>query len=99
MLKIKQKLAVSGDSATMGAMSGQVGIFKGHLELTSDAVSLFAIVSIIITVFFGCMAVGVMHSGRKLDGLKYFPLLLVIALGILFAIRWGLAQMLGSFVT
>jgi hypothetical protein len=98
MLKIKQKLAVSGGEEAKSAMSGQVGIFKGQLQLTSDAVALFAIASIVITVFFGCMAVGVMHSGKKLDGLKYFPLLLAVALGILFAIRWGLGQMLGSFV-
>ncbi|MCX6774313.1 MAG: type II secretion system F family protein [Candidatus Micrarchaeota archaeon] len=98
MLKIKQKLAVTGGEEAKSAMSGQVGIFKGQLQLTSDAVALFAVASIVITVFFGCMAVGVMHSGKKLDGIKYFPLLLAVALGILFAIRWGLGQMLGSFV-
>jgi hypothetical protein len=37
-----------------------------------------------------------MHSGKKLDGLKYFPVILFIALGILFTIRWALGQMLGS---
>lgn len=99
MLKIKQSMAVSGSEAATGALSGQIGLFKGQLQLSSDAVSLFAVASIVITVFFGCMAVGIMHSGKRLDGLKYFPIILVISLGILFAIRWALAQMLGSFIS
>jgi len=98
MLKIKQNMAVSAAGASSGSLSGQVGLFKGQLQLSSDAVSLFAVVSIVITVFFGCMAVGIMHSGKRLDGLKYFPIILTIALGILFAIRWALTQMLGSFI-
>jgi len=98
MLKIKQKMTTSmGGSAS--SLSGQIGIFKGQLQLSSDAVSLFAIASITLTVFFGCMAIGIMHSGKRMDGLKYFPLILVIALGILLAIRWALGQMLGSFVS
>jgi archaellum biogenesis protein FlaJ (TadC family) len=99
MLKIKQKMALASGDAAAGSLSGQIGIFKGQLQLSSEAVSLFAVASIVITVFFGCMAVGVMHSGKRLDGLKYFPVLLAVALGILFAIRWALAQMLGSFVS
>jgi flagellar protein FlaJ len=99
MLKIKQKMAMASGDAAAGSLSGQIGIFKGQLQLSSEAVSLFAVASIVITVFFGCMAVGVMHSGKRLDGLKYFPVLLVVALGILFAIRWALTQMLGSFIS
>ena len=54
--------------------------------------------SIVITVFFGCMAVGVMSSGRRVDGLKYFPLLTLIALGILFGIRFALSAILGGML-
>jgi len=99
MLKIKQKMAASGIGESGGAFQSQIGLFKGQLQLSSDAVALFAVASITITVFFGCMAIGVMHSGRKLDGLKYFPVILGIALGILFAIKWALGQMLGAFIT
>lgn len=99
MLKIKQSMAISAGDAATGSLSSQVGLFKGQLQLSSEAVSLFAVASIVITVFFGCMAVGIMHSGKKLDGLKYFPVVLAISLGILFAIRWALGQMLGSFIS
>jgi len=99
MLKIKQKMSASGIGEAGGAFQSQIGLFKGQLQLSSEAVSYFAIGSIIVTVFFGCMAIGVMHSGKKLDGLKYFPVILGIALGILFSIRWALGQMLGAFIT
>ncbi len=98
MIKIKQNMSVLGGGGGIGSLPDQVGIFKGQLQLSSEAVSLFAIASIVITVFFGCMAIGVINSGKKLDGLRYFPIILAISLGILFAIRWVLAQMLGSYI-
>ena len=49
-----------------------------------------------MTVFFGCMAMGIMSSGRRVEGLKYFPLLALIGLAILFGIRGVLAGVLGA---
>lgn len=97
MLKIKSKISISSDSASM--LSGQVGIFKGKLLLTPDAVAFFASVAIVVTVFFGCMAVGVMTTGRRVDGLKYFPVLALVGLGILFGIRAALMAVLGGMMS
>ncbi len=94
MIKIRGKIS-AGDSAQL---SGGSGIFKGKLLLTTDGVTLFAVVAIVITVLFGCMAVGVMGSGKRMEGLKYFPFLTFIALGILFGIRFGLDSMLKGMV-
>jgi hypothetical protein len=79
-------------------MSGSIGVFKGKLMLTSEGVALFAGASIIVTVFFGCMAVGVMSSGKRLEGMKYFPILVVLGLGVFFAIRFGLTSVLGGML-
>jgi pilus assembly protein TadC len=97
MLKIRQK--IGGGTEAMASLSGQVGIFKGKLLLTPESVSLFASASIVVTIFFGCMAVGIMSSGRRVDGLKYFPLLTLIGLGILFGIRLALGAVLGGLMS
>ena len=97
MLLIRSKIGSAGTSG-MAALSGSVGIFKGKLLFTPEAVALFASSAIVITVFFGCMAVGVMSSGKRVDGLKYFPLLAAIALGLLFAIRFALSAVLGGML-
>jgi hypothetical protein len=59
---------------------------------------IFSGASIVVTVFFGCMAVGVMYSGRRIDGLKYFPMLALLALAILFAVRGSLVAILGGML-
>jgi len=94
MLKIKQKLVIGADSS----LAGQIGVFKGQLMLTPEGVAIFSSAAILITVFFGCMAVGIMQSGRRMDGLKYFPMLAVIALAILFFVRGALTLVLGSLM-
>ncbi|MFA6907432.1 MAG: type II secretion system F family protein [Candidatus Micrarchaeia archaeon] len=94
MLKIKQKLTIGVDSS----LAGQMGVFKGQLMLTPEGVAMFSSAAIVITVFFGCMAVGIMQTGRRMDGLKYFPLLTVIGLGILFFVRAALTFVLGGMM-
>ncbi|HQT44357.1 MAG TPA: type II secretion system F family protein [Candidatus Micrarchaeota archaeon] len=93
MIRIRSKISL-GDGAQ--GLSGGVSIFKGKLLLTSDGVTMFAAAAIIITVLFGCMAVGIMGSGRRVDGLKYFPILALIGLALLFGIRYGLGIVLNG---
>ncbi len=95
MLKIKSKIGAGAEEAS--AM-GSVSIFKGKLAFTADSVTLFAALAITITVFFGCMTVGVMSSGKRVDGLKYFPVVWLIAMGILFGIKAGLGAVLGGLM-
>ncbi|MCX8175144.1 MAG: type II secretion system F family protein [Candidatus Micrarchaeota archaeon] len=97
MILIKSKIG-AGSQEAMAALSTSVGIFKGRIAFTPEAVSLFAAAGIIITVFFGCIAIGIMSSGRRVDGLKYFPFLALIGLAILFGIRTALSALLGSML-
>ena len=97
MLIIKTK--IGGGAEAMSQLSGSVGIFKGKLLLTPEGVQLFSVLAILITVFFGCMAVGVMGTGKRVDGLKYFPILALIGLAILFGIRFGLGSVLGGMLS
>jgi archaeal flagellar protein FlaJ len=92
MIAIKGKIAANAVGSAESAL--QVGLFKGKLMLSSEAITFFAAVSIIVTVFFGCMAVGVMGSGRRMEGLKYFPLLALVGIVVLFGIRLALGTIL-----
>ncbi len=96
MVLIKSKIGTGTEAAS--ALAGQVGVFKGQLMLTPEAVTMFAALAIGITVLFGCMAVGIMSSGKRVDGLKYFPGLLLISLGILFGVKAGLGAVLGGLI-
>ncbi|MFA5105984.1 MAG: type II secretion system F family protein [Candidatus Micrarchaeia archaeon] len=84
------------DTSSASSIAGGVSIFKGKLLLTADGVTFFAALAIMITVFFGCMAVGIMGSGKRVDGIKYFPILALIGLALLFGIRLGLNAMLSG---
>ncbi|MDE1798653.1 MAG: type II secretion system F family protein [Candidatus Micrarchaeota archaeon] len=97
MLQIKKNIAAAG-SSSMSGLSSQVGLFKGQLLLTADGVTAFAAAAILITVFFGCMAIGVMYSGKRMEGMKYFPMLALLSLGVLFFVRAALGLLLGSMI-
>ncbi len=93
MVKIRSKVAIN--EATVAKMGGS-SMLQGKLLLTSDGVVMFALVSIIITVFFGCVAIGSMTSGRRVEGLKYFPLIAAIAIGLFFGVRAGMGIVFGN---
>ena len=97
MMAIKSRTG-SGTDASFAAMS-QVNIFKGKMAFTSEGLTLFSAVAIGVTVLFGCMAVGVMSTGRREDGLKYFPFLLVIGIGLMLGMKIGLMALLGPMIS
>ncbi|MFA5077560.1 MAG: type II secretion system F family protein [Candidatus Micrarchaeia archaeon] len=96
MMAIKSRTGSGGDA--FAAMS-QVNIFKGKMAFTSEGLTLFSAVAIGVTVLFGCMAVGVMSTGRREDGLKYFPFLLVIAIGLMLGMKMALMALLGPMIS
>ena len=98
MIKIKSKIAMNASGEASSALSGSIGLFKGKLLLTPDAIVFFASVAIAVTIFFGCMAVGIMTSGRRVDGLKYFPLLAAVGLAILYGLRAALTALVGGMM-
>jgi type II secretory pathway component PulF len=98
MLKIKGKISQNTSEDTAAMLSNSVGVFKGKLLLTPEAIALFASVSILVTIFFGCMAVGIMTSGKRVEGLKYFPILSVVGISILFGLRYALSVILGGMM-
>ena len=54
----------------------------------------YVILAICITSILGSMAVGLISKGEEKQGLKYAPLLIALALGLFFLVRWGISGMM-----
>ncbi|NUN11206.1 type II secretion system F family protein [Candidatus Micrarchaeota archaeon] len=68
------------------------------INFSPDLLILFSVASIFVTTLFGSMAMGVIRSGKKVEGLKYFPIMLVIGLLLFFAVRFLMTSFLGGLL-
>lgn len=59
-----------------------------------EFVSMFATIIIIVGAFFASLTMGVINTGKELNGLKNFPVILLIGLGLFFATQIGLEKIL-----
>lgn len=66
--------------------------------LTPEFVVFFSIVSMFFTAVFAAMTMGVINSGKEKNGIKYFPILLIISLLLFYAIRIVLVGVFGDLV-
>lgn len=68
----------------MGSFSG-FGI--SAVSIDPDFLVLYAIMSLLMTSFFGGLTLGVIKEGSEKNGVKYVPLLMAMSMGIFFATR------------
>ena len=71
--------------------------FKG-INIDKEFINNFAILMIFITSFFSSMMIGALKEGNEKIGLKYFPLILAIALGVYFVVQFFVSQILGFLI-
>ncbi len=86
---IRQKVPTTSTGEMTQFMQGQILISPGTLLL-------FSIAAVSITSFFSSIAVGVIGKGQRIEGLKYFPFLLVLSLGFMFLVKGALSLLLGG---
>jgi pilus assembly protein TadC len=70
----------------------------GGISISPDFLFLFSIVAILITTVFGGLIMGIIDSGKERAGIKYIPLLTVLALVIFFAARMMVASIFGTMI-
>ncbi|MBM3304263.1 MAG: hypothetical protein FJY76_04130 [Candidatus Aenigmarchaeota archaeon] len=76
-----------------GGFAGNLGVFTGFsgmgkaASVSPDFLMLYAVVSLLVTSFFGSLTIGLIKDGKEKQGVKYMPLLLVLSLGVFFATR------------
>jgi pilus assembly protein TadC len=70
----------------------------GGLNISPDFLFLFSIAAILITTFFGGLIMGIIDTGSEKAGIKYIPILTVIALIVFFIARVVVSSMFGTFI-
>ncbi|MEM0243233.1 MAG: type II secretion system F family protein [Candidatus Aenigmatarchaeota archaeon] len=71
--------------------------FKG-IDIDTNFIKNFAILTIIITSFFSSMMIGALKEGNEKVGLKYFPAILIISIILFFAVQFLISQILGFLI-
>ncbi|MEM4137673.1 MAG: type II secretion system F family protein [Candidatus Anstonellaceae archaeon] len=64
--------------------------------ITSNEFSFFVFVMIVVTALSGSFLIGIITKGNKIEGLKYFPFLLLLSFSLYFLINFFLDLFIGS---
>jgi len=94
MMKMRETISQGG----LPVAAGSFAQMAGPMDITVDALILFAVVSMVLDTFFASLAMGLMGKGKMIEGLAYFPVLLLISLAFFFMVRLGLKALLGGMI-
>lgn len=90
--KIRSNLHINTD------ISAQMPMMHGTTALNLGSVFIFAIAAIGVTVFFGALTAGSIVNGKESDGIKYIPILGIVAYAVFFIGLAFLNMVLGGMV-
>ncbi len=77
-----------------GALGSFASLKFSQIPISADDFFLFSIATLILTVVLSSLIIGVIQNGEKKEGLKFFPLLLAIAIILYFLIGSVLTTLL-----
>jgi flagellar protein FlaJ len=75
----------------------QIGISLSTSPISVAFVFSYAIIAILLRVIFGSLTLGLIKDGKERHGLKYIPVLAIIAFMVFFVVRYILTIMMGEF--
>ncbi|MFH1587221.1 MAG: type II secretion system F family protein [Candidatus Diapherotrites archaeon] len=82
-----------------GGMGSNVSQFSGDKEpISVEFVQMFVMIMLVTTSLFASLTIGVINTGKEQGGLKYFPIILVVAFILFFGIRMLLASAFSNLV-
>jgi hypothetical protein len=70
----------------------------GSVDLSPEFLFQFSIIAMLITTGFGGLIIGLISTGREKAGIKYIPVLVVLALVIYFATGFLIGELFGTLV-
>ena len=70
----------------------------GGISITPEFLLLFSVVAILITTIFGGLIMGIIDSGKEKAGIKYIPIMTVLALTIFFAARIIISNVFSTMI-
>lgn len=72
-------------------------VLVNQSPISASFVFTYAVVALTLRVIFGSFTLGLIKDGKERDGLKYIPILALIAFAVFFAVRFALNYMMGEF--
>ncbi len=82
-----------GDSLTQSS----IPLLKfGSAEIDVDFLRTYSYIAIVVTAFFGSLLIGLVQEGTEKGGLKFFPILLVVGLGVFTVTQIALKGIFGT---
>ncbi|RLI93207.1 MAG: hypothetical protein DRO90_00100 [Candidatus Altiarchaeales archaeon] len=69
-----------------------------NITLDQDFINFYAIVSLTVTSFFGSVIIGLILRGDEKYGLKYLPIMLLIAIGLFFLGNFAMESLFGKMM-
>jgi archaeal flagellar protein FlaJ len=85
-------------TAMSKSASSVSGMLSGASALSTEFLFLFTIISLIITSIFSSLTIGVINSGKEVNGAKFIPIILIISFALFFTIRWIMTQFFGQLL-
>ncbi len=82
--------AAMTQASARSPIGGFIGVPKSNID--PEFVTFFSQIALLATVVFACLTIGVINTGRKIDGMKMFPFIFVVAFVAFHVIRSGLAS-------
>ncbi|MDD5163023.1 MAG: type II secretion system F family protein [Candidatus ainarchaeum sp.] len=67
-----------------------------EISITEEFATMYALIALGVTCLFSSLIMGTINSGKEKDGIRYIPIVGIIAVALFFIIRIILVQVLGS---
>ncbi len=89
---------VGGFGGTSGAKALVEGFSGGGDFISSDFAYFFSAVALFVTSVFAALTMGIINTGKEKGGVKFIPVILVIAFAVFYAVRWMLTTMFSAML-
>lgn len=70
-----------------------------EVKITEEFATMFSLLALLVTCVFSGMIMGTINTGKEIQGIKYIPIVTIIAFALFFIIRIVLVEVLGSINT
>jgi len=85
--------------SNIGMAGGRMPISMMEVKIGPDFIQMYALISLISSSFFGSIAVGLILSGEEKKGIKFFPVMAIIAVALFYLGNYVLDTTLGQMMT
>ncbi|MEA1924660.1 MAG: type II secretion system F family protein [Candidatus Altiarchaeota archaeon] len=86
-------------SAQMPAeLSAQATISITTVGVTSEFINMYSLIALVVSSLFGGIIMGLIRTGKVMDGITYIPILLFVSLGIYFIGNYAMNAIFGGMM-